>query len=338
MARRLLSQLAHVELVSPRPEQSLDFFTEALGLYVNAEEGQSVFLRAWGEHFHHSLVITEGPETQLRHIGWRSAGQEELEIAVERLEAAGAGEGWEDATTGHGPAFRYRSPGGHLHEIFWEVERYQAPPELASHLPIRPQKFAPVGAAVRQIDHVTIGTPQILKDIDFYRESFGTRFMEYVLPTPDAEEPVFVEMSNNEQAHDLGMLPDPGNAARSHHFAFWLDQAHEVNRAGEILMELGIPVEFGPGKHGHGENTYMYVRDPGSNHRIELFSGGYRNYEPDWEPRRWTPDEGGSEIFRNVVMPESMMVDLFPPEGSPEAAVEGAASRKALLSGSSAGD
>jgi catechol 2,3-dioxygenase len=320
LARRLLSQLAHVELISPRPEQSLDFFTKALGLSVNAQEGQSAYLRAWGEHFHHSLVITEGPETELRHIGWRTAGSEELDIAVERLQAAGAGEGWQDAGPGHGPAFRYRSPGGHLQEIFWEVERYQAPPELASHMPIRPQKFAPVGAAVRQIDHVTIGTPQILADIDFYRESFGSRFMECAVLTADAEEPVFVEMSNNEQAHDLGLLPDPGYAGRAHHFAYWLDQAHEVNRAGEILMEQGIAVEFGPGKHGHGENTYMYVRDPGTEHRIEIFSGGYRNYEPDWEPRRWTVDQGGSEIFRNVVMPESMLTDLFPAADSAVAA------------------
>lgn len=324
MARRMLSQLAHVELVSPDPARSVEFFTKNLGLSVTAEEGQSAYLRAWGEHFHHSLVVTEGAETQLKHLGWRTAGQEELDIAVARIEASGQGEGWEEATPGHGPAYRYRTPGGHLHEIFWEVERYQAPADLASPIPNRPQRFAPVGAALRAIDHVTLASPEIVKDIDFICSTFGTRFMEATVPTMDAEAPIFAELSNNEQAHDLGLLNDPGHGGRAHHLAYWLDQPFEVNRAGEILIDMGIPVEHGPGKHGHGENTYMYVRDPGSNFRIEIFSGGYRNYEPDWETRRFTPDMGGSEIFRNIEMPNSMLTDVWPSNGAPLVTAPGA--------------
>lgn len=41
----------------------------------------------------------------------------------------------------------------------------------------------------------------------------------------------------------------------------------------------------------------MYVYEPGGN-RVELFgAGGYMIFEPDWEPRVWTPENlavGGS--------------------------------------------
>jgi catechol 2,3-dioxygenase len=83
-----------------------------------------------------------------------------------------------------------------------------------------------------------------------------------------------------------------------------------VIRAADVVIESGTPIEYGPGKHGHGENTYLYFREPGG-HRIELFSGGYRNYQPDWEPARWVAGSGGIDMFRNWPAPESML-EVFP--------------------------
>jgi catechol 2,3-dioxygenase len=110
--KRLLSQLAHVELVNPDPERSAWFFHDVLGLEETTREGDSIYFRGWGENLHHSLVLTEGPEA-LGHIAWRAAGPEELEDAAARLEASGHGEGWVDPVTGHGRAYRFRGPGGH---------------------------------------------------------------------------------------------------------------------------------------------------------------------------------------------------------------------------------
>ena len=44
-----VSRLSHVELRTPTPQESLDFFTGVLGLQVSHREGQSVWLRGWGE-------------------------------------------------------------------------------------------------------------------------------------------------------------------------------------------------------------------------------------------------------------------------------------------------
>jgi catechol 2,3-dioxygenase len=133
---------------------------------------------------------------------------------------------------------------------------------------------------------------------------------------PDGEEVAFAEVSSNEQAHDIafvGVREAP--AGLSHHFAFWLDSPVEVHRAADILRESGNPVEWGPVRHGHGENTFLYVREPGG-HRVEVFSGGYRNYQPDWEPRKWLADEGGVEMFVNNPMPASLF-EAFPPASAP---------------------
>ena len=181
---RLLSQLAHVEITTPTPDASLEFFADVLGLEVSGRRGESVYLRGWSEWFHHSLQLTEGSAPALGHIGWRVEGPGQLELAVARLEASGLGEGWHEDELGHGRAYRYRSPNGqHLHEIFWEVDRYQVPAELASTYPNRPQRYEGRGVGVRYLDHVTINTRDLWGDAEWYRDTLGHRIMEYTTPT-----------------------------------------------------------------------------------------------------------------------------------------------------------
>jgi catechol 2,3-dioxygenase len=310
----LLSQLAHVEVQTPKPEDSLRFFRDVLGMTEIHRDGQSVFLRSWGEWLRYSMILTEGPQPAVVHLGWRTAGAEELELAASRLEASGAGEGWVDESFGHGPAFRYRGPGGQLHELFWEADWYEAPPELRSVFPIRPQRYEPRGAAVRQLDHCTFPTPDIMADAAWYCEQLGYRFMEYTV-VEGTDHAFFAELSTNEQAHDMGLLSDTsGIPGRMHHIAFWLDQAVDVLRAADIILEAGHRLEYGPGKHGHGENNYLYLREPGGM-RVELFSGGYRNYLPDWKPVRWVPPQGSLDMYFTSPAPDSML-EVFPPEAA----------------------
>ena len=89
MVERLIAQLAHAEVTTPKPEQSAAFFKNVLGLEESGRAGQSVYFRGWGEFFHHSLQLTEGPVPSVAHTGWRTEGPEELQTCVKRLEAAG---------------------------------------------------------------------------------------------------------------------------------------------------------------------------------------------------------------------------------------------------------
>ena len=68
MAKLLLSHLAHVEFMTPKLEESTTFFKELLGMEESAREGNSVYLRGWGEYYHHSLILTDGSQPALCHI------------------------------------------------------------------------------------------------------------------------------------------------------------------------------------------------------------------------------------------------------------------------------
>ena len=314
MALNLISQLSHVELITPRPEESARFFANVLGLERSGTHGQSVYFRGWGEHFHHSVQLTEGPAPALGHIAWRSFGEDELEAAVKRIEQTGRGEGWQDPAVGHGRAYRYRSPGGHLHEIFWEVERFVPEAEVAPLFPSRAQRFRPRGIAARCIDHVTVASRGILTDVDWFRDTLGHRFMEYTVGDEDPDFVAFAMTTVCERAHDMGFVPDfSATPGRVHHLAYWVDQREDLRRAADVLLDEGVEIEFGPGRHGHGEQDYLYFREPGGC-RIEINSGGYRNYEPDWKPVRWTPSQGSNVYYRNLALPHSMFESMPPAE------------------------
>ena len=316
MSKRILSHLAHVELLTPKLDESAAFFTGALGLVETARADNSVYLRCWGEFYHHSVVLTAAKQPALGHAAWRSEGPDELVEAVSRIEASGIRGEWRDASIGHGRAYRFRGPGGHAHEVFWEVERYAAPAELRSTFPERPQRMMSRGIAPRQLDHVTVSTKDVRKTALWYRDILGFRFMGFTCLDHNPEIVVFGVVTTNEKSHDLGLGGDFSDVpGRFHHLAFWVESHDELLRSASLLLESGTPIEFGPGRHGIGEQGYLYFREPGGL-RLELNTGGYRNYVPDWQPVIWRSSQGSNVMYRNLEPPNAFL-EAFPPAPMP---------------------
>lgn len=302
--QRYISQLAHVSILTPKPDESHRFLVDVLGLTETHRRGQSIYYGAWGDVFHHSLKLTESPHAGLDHAGWRAEGQDELAAVVQRLEAAGVGEGWVDDETGHGAAYRYRGPGGHLHEVFWEVEwRRPSGEERRSVAPNLPTAFAPRGAYVRRLDHVTLNTADVRRDREFYCDALGYRYREGTVLDNGLHVANFI--STTPMSHDLGLVLDATDIpGRLSHVAFWFDNREDVLRAADVYRDAGVDIEFGPGKHGIGENFYLYALEPGGN-RIELYSGGYFVYAPDWGPLEWNPSQFPNTYWQAQV-PETL--------------------------------
>ena len=52
-----LAHLGHMELLTPKPEKSLQFFVDVMGMTETARKGDSVYLRGWDDYEHHSLQV-----------------------------------------------------------------------------------------------------------------------------------------------------------------------------------------------------------------------------------------------------------------------------------------
>ena len=104
MPHRPLSVLSHVELRTPRLDEAVAFARDILGLHVVGEQGDSVFLRCWGDHYGYSLVLTAASEPALGHGAWRTWRPEQLDVAVASVEASGVRGEWIESSFGHGRA------------------------------------------------------------------------------------------------------------------------------------------------------------------------------------------------------------------------------------------
>src|SRR5437588_576029 len=97
--------------------------------------------------------------------------------------------------------------------------------------------------------------------------------------------------------HDIAYMRDGSGAdGRFHHVAFWMDDFSDLIRAADILREAGTRIEAGPAKHAITNGLFLYLYEPGGN-RLELFSGGYLIFAPDWRPVTWTEEDRDLRVW-----------------------------------------
>jgi len=247
-AVRDLAHLSHVELLTPRPDESLAYFRDLLGMEVAAEQGDSVYLRGFGDYELASLKLTASAQAGVAHVAYRTHSPEALERRVRALEGDGADGEWLDGDRGHGRAYSFLDPDGHRLELFWESERYVPPPELRPALKNQPQRYPGRGAGVRHLDHVNFLAVDPGENRAFLERNLGLRLTEQIVLDDGAEAGVW--LASNQKSYDLTYTRDlTRTRGRLHHVAFFVDQREDVLRAADIFLEHGIVMESGPHKH-----------------------------------------------------------------------------------------
>ena len=284
--RNDIAHLGHVELLTPTPDESLWFFRDVLGMHEVARDGQSVFLRAWGEYELYSLKLTESAQPGIGHTAFRANSPRALERLVQSLEADGHGRGWIEGDTGHGKAYQFTDPDGHLLEVYYETEKYRAPEDQRPALKNQPQRTPDRGVGVRRLDHINFLGRAPATNSAFLQARMGAMLTELIVLDDGTEAGAWLTFTN--KAYDVVYTLDAtGSSGRLHHIAYWVDNREDVLRAADIYLEHSIAIEFAPGKHAIAQGFFLYTREPGGN-RIEIATGSYLIFDPDWEPVVWT--------------------------------------------------
>lgn len=283
-----LAHLAHVEVHTDKYDESLDFFTRVYGLTLSAEDRTSAYLRAWDDYEFHTLKVTRHHTTGVGHVAYRAASEAALMRRVAAIEASDyKAIGWVDGDLGHGRAFRFEDPFGHVFEIYWDTVRYEPAPEERPALKNLAQRFHGRGCCPRRLDHLNL----LAEDVTEFR-----RFMETCLGSRVTE---LIQLGNgrlggcwftvNNKTYDLACTEEHGGGmGRLHHVTYATDQREDILRAADIFLENGVFIETGPHKHAIQGTFFLYVWEPAGN-RFELANSGARLIlAPDWEPVVWT--------------------------------------------------
>ncbi len=264
-----------MEMLTPKPEESLKFFVDVMGMTVSGRKGESVYLRGWDDYERYSLKLTASKTSGMEHMALRARSPQALERRVAALKGSGFDIGWIDGDMGQGPAFRCRDPDGHIVELYYETEWYQAPPELKPALKNQAQRFPARGVNVRRLDHFNCLAVDIKANRMFFENYLGLPDSPSRSCSNDGTEAaMWMTMSN--KSYDFAYTRDHyGTTGRFHHVTYALDSREEILRAADIFLENGVYIETGPHKHAIQQTFFLYVYEPGGN-RVEVANAGAR--------------------------------------------------------------
>lgn len=284
-------KLGHVELRVTDLDRSVGFYNEVMGLTVTSEQGGTAHLRAGGSH--HDLTLTQADRAGLEHYAWRVGAPDELDSYEKLLSGKGFDTARFDGEDGQDVGLRFTDPAGMTCELYWEMEKVG-------------KRISGRGIAPERPSHIVFATSAVDEMVSFYRDVFGFMVSDEIV-APDGML-IGCFMRNNPEHHSLAVLRAPIPGAL-HHVAWYVPTFDGLKRAADILSATDNPIEYGPGRHGIGENTYLYFRDPDTM-RMEATGEMLFLPDPDYEPCVWKAEEFGKAVSAwGAAPPESFMTE-----------------------------
>jgi catechol 2,3-dioxygenase len=287
---RDIAHVGAVELFTPTPEETVDFFVRLMALSVVGTDGTATYLHAWDDYQTFTVKVSPREQSGIGRTWLRAAGPGALHRRIEVIEAAGFGGRWIDGERGIGPTYLFTDPDGHELALYAETDWYVPPPEHRPALKNQAEPFPGRGANVRRLDHVNYLAADIPVVASFMADVLGARLTEQIVADDGTPSAVWYHVSD--KSYDLVYTADwTGSRGRLHHVAFAVDQREDILRAADVFLEAGVHIETGPHKHAIQQTFFLYVYEPGGN-RIELCNAGARLVlAPDWRPISWTAAE-----------------------------------------------
>lgn len=287
---RDLAHVGPVELFTPTLDESLRFFIDLMAMDEVGQQGDSVYLHTWDDYQRFTIKLTKHSTSGVGRTYLRAAGPAALQRRVEALETSGITGEWVEDELGLGPIYLFEDPDGHDMGLYWEVERYEAPPQLEPSLKNQAAAFPGRGANTRRLDHVNYLAVDVPANSAFMSDGLGAMLTEQILT--EEGPPAATWFTVSDKSYDIVYTVDRTETrGRLHHIALATDTREDILRAADVCLENDIYIETGPHKHAIQQTFFLYVYEPGGN-RIELCNAGARlMLSPDWPPVSWTPEE-----------------------------------------------
>jgi catechol 2,3-dioxygenase len=264
-----------------------------------AERGRDVlYLRGSGSD-HHLLALHErAGAPRLRQLTLRARSAAALEaIAHAAATAGGVVEHRGQAHDGAGgDTLVIRDADGRRFEVVHGDARRAAETPAPADQPLR-------------LAHAVLNSHDVARS-----QAFVERALGFVL----ADRTRIMAFMNCDRDHHTIALADADNDALNH-VAFLMPTLDAVMRGGGRMKDAGHPIEWGPGRHGPGDNAFNYFIDPFGlvieyTAEVEQIDGSYVPRGPaDWA---WPPgrvDHWGISAPPSARLKQAQRLVLFAP-------------------------
>lgn len=277
--------LRGVDLGVPDVAAHARFYTSVWNLAVAAERDGAVYLRGSGA-CHHILSLHQRARPALLCVNLAAADRAAVDALHARVKAAGAPQLDAPAPLaepGGGYGFAFSDLEGRVLRVIADDALH---PDATSR-PDRPLK----------ITHVVLNTPRQEEAAAFWVRALGFEVSDRSLLT-------FIRC--NSDHHNLAF--HPGDSCTLHHIAFEMDSIDSVMRGAGRMRDAGYPIEWGPGRHGPGNNVFAYFVGPDDfvieyTAEVEQVDERYRIRQP----AQWAYPAGHSDLWGATPPPSERM-------------------------------
>lgn len=270
-ASSLVSGLRSIALTVPDLVLAEKFYTETWYLTVAARTADALYLRGTGAD-HHLLALHQaaGP-ARIRNVTLRARSRAALDDVAQRVLQHGgrvvSPVGLVNEPGG-GTEVSVADAAGRVFRLVWDDARHTDAHEKKDH-PVR-------------LAHAVLNSHQV---------EVTRAFMEQVLDFSLSDRTRIMAFMRCGSDHHSIALGDTDNDALNH-IAFLMPDLESVMRGGGRMKDAGYGIQWGPGRHGPGDNAFNYFVGPFDvvieyTAEVEQIDDSYQAGQPsDWT---WPP-------------------------------------------------
>ena len=258
--------LHHLALESPDPERLADFLATTLQMRCEPAPGGGAVL-AGPERL---IVVEPGSGAGARHVAYAVGDPGRVEELEARFASRGVRTERADSPFLEAGSFRVSAPDGVT---------------LLFGVPVAPAPPADAGGLSGRLQHAVFRSPEPEPLLSFLVDEAGFVLSDRVEDKTQGLTAGFVR--SDPEHHSFAAF----RASRPafDHYALEADGWNDLRDWADHFAELRIPIWWGPGRHGPGNNLFLMIRDPDGS-RIEI-SAEMEHMERDVPHRVWPQEE-----------------------------------------------
>lgn len=282
----MVSRIGHMGLRVRNLDEAVAFFSDVLLLQETLREPGRSFMTCNDRH--HELILIEGSRDGCDHIGLEVDGPEALEETLASAQAAGGKRlGPVTGEPGIAGGEFIEGPGGHVFKLFHGMETVPVPgPDPTG---VRPSRF----------EHVSLKLVNPAPMERFISEGLGFQFSDRMGGSMASW------WHCDPDHHGIALQRAPAN--QLHHHAWTQPDLNAQGATADRLAARGQTLRWGPGRHGPGNNHFIYFKGP-SGALIECCSD-IAQFGPGstYEPSDWTFRPSSVSLWGGVTPPRFLL-------------------------------
>lgn len=262
----LQGHLHHLQLFSPDPYALAVFYSRCLGMTVTPLGDRWLC-----QGPQRNLILARGASGSLGLAAYAVADKVVLDALAGRLRAAGIEPQRCDMPLFAPGPVGFLDPDGN-HFVFGIPAAEAAPSASAEALPAR-------------LQHVVFASSNAARMLDFFCDVVGFRLSDRVVDTTGVLRTCFLR--SDHEHHSLAIFQADSN--RLDHHCYESPDWNSIRDWGDHFASMHLPLEWGPGRHGPGNNLFVFVHDPEGNW-VEI-SAELERVAPDRPIGAWPHEE-----------------------------------------------